>query len=298
VLEIQVPVDVTRKITITELETIIPPRSSTLCAGCPHLGSYWAIKKALKSGKENIPVINGDIGCYEQAGYGVKGVVPEINDSPSARYLSKLPYDFLDTLHIMGSGISLAQGEARSGIETGQYWAVAGDSTFFHSCMPGLANAVWNGTKVTFVIMDNSWTSMTGHQVCPATGLNPRNQATKIIPIEDVAKSLGVEHIEVVDPYDFSETGEAMKKASEFGGPSVVIARRECVLQVLRREGKRLPKTSVNSDLCTGCKTCLQLGCPAITFSDKKAGIDTLLCVNCGMCMQICPVTAIVEEKS
>jgi len=298
VLDLKLPNDDARKAVKTKLEALVPPRSSTLCAGCPHLGSYWAIKKALISGKENVPVVNGDIGCYEQAGYGVKGVVPETNELPSVRYSSKLPYDFLDTLHIMGSGISLAQGEARSGIETGQYWAVAGDSTFFHSCMPGLVNAVWNGTKITFVVMDNSWTSMTGHQVCPATGLNPRNQTTKIIPIEDVAKSLGIEFIEVVDPYDLAETGEAMKRASAFDGPSVVIARRECVLQVLRREGKQQPKTSVDNDRCTGCKTCLQLGCPAITFNDKKAGIDGLLCVNCGMCAQICPVKAIVEEKA
>ncbi len=273
------------------------PRSSTLCAGCPHLGSYWAIKKALKPGKENVPVINGDIGCYEQAGYGVKGQMPDASDLPSARYLSRLPYDFLDTLHIMGSGISLAQGEARSGVENGQYWAVAGDSTFFHSCMPGLVNAVWNGTNITFVVMDNSWTSMTGHQVCPATGLNPRNQATKIIPIEDVVKSLGVEHIEVVDPYDLPSTIAAMKKAAAFEGPSVVIARRECVLQVVSVKGKGLPRTLVIKDLCNGCKTCIQLGCPAITFEENKAGIDPLLCVNCGMCVQVCPTGAIVEEN-
>lgn len=297
VLDIQMPKDGERKSIKADLESIVCPRSSTLCAGCPHLGSYWAIKKALKAGKESNPVINGDIGCYEQAGYGVKGQMPDGSDLPSARYSSKLPYDFLDTLHIMGSGISLAQGEARSGVDHGQYWAVAGDSTFFHSCMPGLANAVWNGTKITFIVMDNSWTSMTGHQVCPATGLNPRNQATKIIPIEDVAKSLGVEHIEVVDPYDLPETIEAMKRASAFDGTSVVIARRECVLQVLRREGKPAPGTTVDSEKCTGCKTCLQLGCPAITFSDKKAGIDALLCVNCGMCVQICPTNAIIEEK-
>jgi len=127
------------------------------------------MKKALRHGVENVPVINGDIGCYEQAGYGVKGQMPEASNDPSKRYLSRLPSDFLDTLHIMGSGISLAQGEAHTGVENGQYWAGAWGSTFYHSCMPSLVNAVWNYANITFVVMDNYWVSMTGHQVCPAT---------------------------------------------------------------------------------------------------------------------------------
>ncbi len=179
ILGISIEKDTSRQAAKEAANAIVAPRSSTLCAGCPHLGTYWAMKKALRPGKESVPVINGDIGCYEQAGYGVKGQMPQATDEASARYLSRLPYDFLDTLHVMGSGLSLAQGEARAGVENGQYWAVSGDSTFFHSSMPSLVNAVWNGTKITFVVMDNSWTSMTGHQVCPATGLNPRNQTTK-----------------------------------------------------------------------------------------------------------------------
>lgn len=295
VLGISIEKDASRQAAKEAANAIVAPRSSTLCAGCPHLGTYWAMKKALRPGKENVPVINGDIGCYEQAGYGVKGQMPQATEDASARYLSRLPYDFLDTLHVMGSGLSLAQGEARAGVENGQYWAVAGDSTFFHSSMPSLVNAVWNGTKITFVVMDNSWTSMTGHQVCPATGLNPRNQTAKIIPIEDVARSLGVEHVEVVDPYNLQTTIDAMKRAAAFDGPSVVVTRRECVLQLVRREGKGVARTFVTDD-CNGCKTCIQLGCPAITFSNNRADIDPLLCVNCGMCVQVCPTNAIVEE--
>lgn len=295
VLDLSLPVNLERSAAKQEADSVVVPRSSTLCAGCPHLGTYWAMKKALRHGVENIPVVNGDIGCYEQAGYGVKGQMPEANADPAKRYLSRLPYDFLDTLHIMGSGISLAQGEAHSGVENGEYWAVAGDSTFYHSCMPSLVNAVWNNANITFVVMDNYWTSMTGHQVCPASGLNPRNQETKIIPIEDIASSLGVEHVEVVDPYDIAATIAAMKKASAFQGPSVVVARRECALQVLRRVGKGSTRTFV-TDACTGCTICVQLGCPATTFDNNLAGIDPLLCVNCGMCKQLCPENAIVEE--
>jgi indolepyruvate ferredoxin oxidoreductase alpha subunit len=295
ILDITLSVDLQREAAKQEANSVVVPRSSTLCAGCPHLGTYWAMKRALKPGVENVPVINGDIGCYEQAGYGVKGQMPEASADPAKRYLSRLPYDFLDTLHIMGSGISLAQGEAHSGVTNGQFWAVAGDSTFYHSCMPSLVNAVWNNANITFVVMDNYWTSMTGHQVCPATGLNPRNQETKIIPIENIVQSIGVEQIEVVDPYDISATIAAMKKASAFEGPSVVVARRECALQVLRRSGKGSTRTVI-TDACTGCTICVQLGCPATTFDNNKAGIDPLLCVNCGMCKQLCPENAIVEE--
>ncbi len=276
-----------------DVARLVIPRSSALCAGCPHLGTYWALRRALKSGRKHVPIANGDIGCYEQAGYGVKGYMPEPNDAPSAGYKSEVLYDFLDTLYVMGSGVSMAQGQVRAGYQDGQVVAVAGDSTFFHTCMPGLLNAVWNGTKLTFVVMDNTWTSMTGHQVCPATGMDARGHPAKTILIEDVARAFGVESVEVVDPYNLSEAEEAIRRALDFDGVAVVVARRECMLQVLRRERKWKEPVVITDD-CVGCGLCVQLGCPAITFQDDRAGIDPLLCVGCGICAQLCPSGAII----
>jgi indolepyruvate ferredoxin oxidoreductase alpha subunit len=277
-----------------EVSQLVIPRSSNLCAGCPHLGTYWALMQETQKDRKAIPIINGDIGCYEQAGYGVKGQMPRPSLDLTARYPTRTPYNFLDTLYVMGSGISMAQGETRSGYKNGPVVAVAGDSTFFHTCMPGLLNAVWNKTKVTFVVMDNSWTAMTGHQVCPATGINPSGSIAKKVLIEDVARSMGVESIQVTDPYNVPLTCMAIQCAMDYDGPSLVIARGECVLQVLRREGNKPTKTHVTED-CTGCKICVQVGCPAISYKDKKAVIDPILCVDCGICSQVCPHEAIVE---
>jgi len=280
-----------------EVAPLVIPRSSALCAGCSHLGTYWALRQALGEKPGDVPIANGDIGCYEQAGYGVKGQAPEPSDAASAHYDSTILYDFLDTLYVMGSGVSMAQGQMRAGYEGGQVVAVAGDSTFFHTCMPGLLNAVWNGTKLTFVVMDNSWTSMTGHQACPATGQTATGQPAKTIRIEEVARSLGVELVEVTDPYDLEETTRALRKALAFDGVAVVVTRGECMLQILRRERKYREPYTVTED-CAICGDCVKLGCPAITFSDEVgAGIDPILCVGCDICAQLCPCGAIVPGE-
>jgi indolepyruvate ferredoxin oxidoreductase alpha subunit len=278
-----------------EIAPLVIPRSSTLCAGCPHLGSYWALRKAMRSKGLQVPIINGDIGCYEQAGYGVKGQLPEASDRASAAHKPDVVYDMLDTLYVMGSGVSMAQGQVRAGYEDGQVVAVAGDSTFFHTCMPGLLNAVWNGTKLTFLVMDNYWTAMTGHQACPATGIRGGGRPAKTVLIEDVARAMGADMIEVVDPFDLAETTDALRRALETDGVSVIVSRQECMLQILRRE-KRYAEPFIVTDDCTSCGQCVQLGCPAITYSDAGAGIDSILCVGCGICAQLCPSEAIVAE--
>jgi indolepyruvate ferredoxin oxidoreductase alpha subunit len=280
-----------------QAQKLVAPRSSTLCAGCSHLATYWSLKQAAQTNKNTIPIINGDIGCYEQAGYGIKGEMPIPSKDNAAHYPTRTPYNFLDTLYIMGSGISMAQGEVRAGYQNGEVVAVAGDSTFFHTCMPGLLNAVWNDTKVTFVVMDNSWTAMTGHQVDPSSGFNGRGATTPKILIEDVARSLGVQFIKAVNAYDVEQTSQAIKEAIAFPGVAVIVSRAECMLQVLRKEGKKIAQSHIR-EVCTGCKICLQIGCPAINFQDRKAHIDPLLCVDCGLCIQVCPHQAISKENS
>jgi indolepyruvate ferredoxin oxidoreductase alpha subunit len=280
-----------------EIASLVIPRSSALCAGCSHLGSFWALRQAMGEKRQDVHIANGDIGCYEQAGYGVKGQMPEPSDAARAHHDSTVLYDFLDTLYVMGSGISMAQGQVRAGYQDGQVVAVAGDSTFFHTCMPALLNAVWNGTKLTFVVLDNFWTSMTGHQACPATGQTATGQPAKVIRIEDVARSLGVEFVEVTDPYDVEETTGALRRALTFDGVAVVVTRGECMLQILRRE-RKFKEPYIVTDDCAFCGDCVRLGCPAITFSDEfGAGIDPILCVGCDICAQLCPCGAIVPKE-
>jgi len=293
---IVLPEDEARSAIKSELAPLVTPRSSALCAGCSHLGTYWALREALDQSPDSIHIVNGDIGCYEQAGYGVKGQMPEASDAAQAHHDSSVVYDFLDTLYVMGSGVSMAQGQVRSGYTDGHVVAVAGDSTFFHTCLPGVLNAVWNGTKLTFVVMDNFWTSMTGHQPSPATRSGVGGQAATSILIEDVARSLGVESVQVVDPYDLQETTAAIRKALAFDGVAVVVARRECMLQILRRQRAYKEPYEVTDD-CLACGECLKLGCPAITFSEDGAGIDRLLCVGCDICAQLCPYEAIVPTE-
>lgn len=158
-----------------------------------------------------------------------------------------------------------------------------------------LANAVYNNADITFIVMDNSWTCMTGHQPNPTTGENIIGNDAPIIEIVEVVKSLEVKDIHISDAYDIERTSVSIKDALNFKGPSVVVVKRECALQVQRRKKIKNPLTYVDTKECIGCKKCIELGCPAVTFNekDKKAGIDKLSCVDCGLCRQVCPVGAI-----
>ena len=282
-----------------EITKKIAPRSSTLCAGCPHLGTYWSLKQVLQKIK-GVHIVNGDIGCYEQGGYGVFSHIIKSTNDNSKGYSISSPYETLDTIYVMGSGIGMAMGQSQAGYQDGKVLAVAGDSTFFHATLPAVANAVYTNADITFIVMDNSWTCMTGHQPNPTTGKSTTGGEASIIEISKVTRSLGIQDIHISDAYDIEKTSVDMKNALDFQGPSLVLVRGECALQVQRRKRTKHPKTYVDEKLCIGCKKCLELGCPAVTYNeqDKKAGIDKLLCVDCGLCKQVCPVNAIkVEEE-
>ena len=277
-----------------KLRGIVAPRSSTLCAGCSHLGSYWALKEALKD-FDGVHIINGDIGCYEQGGYGLFASKIKVNDEESKKYPIRSPYEILDTIYVMGSGIGLAQGQAQVGYKGGKVVAVAGDSTFIHATLPAVVNAVYSRADITFLVFDNRWTAMTGHQVNPNTGVDILGEEVEVFDIESVVKSMGVRSVGVADAYNLVDAKEEITAALEFEGPSVVILNGECMLQVQRRTKKGATQTWVDEETCNGCRSCVQLGCPAVTFNTKKkkAGIDEINCTDCGLCEQVCPYSAI-----
>lgn len=283
-----------------ELQSLVAPRSSTLCAGCSHLGTYSAIRESL-SKIEGVHIVNGDIGCYEQGGYGIFSAGLTGSKEDSKAYVPESPYDVLDTIYVMGSGISMAHGQSKVGYKDGKVLAVAGDSTFIHATLPALVNAVYNNSDITFLILDNRWTCMTGHQPNPNTYLHgpasePQEEA---FDIQGVVTAMGVKSLATVDAYDRAAMVEAIDAALAYEGPSVVVVTGECQLQKQRRVKKGIAKTHVRTDDCDGCKSCVQLGCPAIKFDihAKKSGIDVVACVDCGLCSQVCPNNAIKMRR-
>ena len=273
---------------------LVVPRSSSLCAGCSHLGSYWALRQALQR-RNGVHIVNGDIGCYEQGGYGIFSRQIEAGPEDSRRWPVQSPYEILDTNYVMGGGIGLAQGQAQVGYKGGKVVAVAGDSTFAHATLPAVLNAAYHRADITFLVLANNWTAMTGHQPNPTTGVTAMGDQAPVFDIEQAARALGITDVHTASAYDLEAARQAIEKALDHEGPSVVILTGECQLQVQRRTPVKDPKTRVDRERCNGCRMCVQLGCPAVTFDAdvKKAGIDTTLCVDCGLCVQVCPRKAI-----
>jgi len=180
------------------------------CNGCPHFSTYTALTKVLKTKKEFI--INGDIGCYELAGFGN-------NDKDDHKEMR----DLIDTLYVMGSGISISQGMYHAGYK-GKLIALAGDSTFFHSCIPGLINAVEHKIPLTYIIFDNRCTAMTGQQF----------NASNVLDIEKVVRSLNIDFVETVNSYNQKELEEVFEKSWDYKGVSVIITQGDCI-QLKRR---------------------------------------------------------------
>lgn len=256
-------------------------RMLTMCAGCPHRSSLYALKKAVKEVKGDLMnvVVNGDIGCYGLA------------HAP--------PMEFEDTYFAMGASIGVSQGMQQLGVDT---IAWIGDGTFFHAGIPALQNAVHNGAKIKIVVADNAAVAMTGFQTNPQMGRTATGDKVEPIMIEDIARASGVNFVKVVDAYDLEEAEKAFKEMLEFDGVAMVISRRACAMVAVREMRPNRPPTNyVDHETCIGCKQCLSsYGCPALMWDDetRKASIDTTLCMGCDSCAQMCPVGAIKRSES
>ncbi|NLO04193.1 MAG: indolepyruvate ferredoxin oxidoreductase subunit alpha [candidate division WS1 bacterium] len=251
----------------TTADEDLPPRPPTLCAGCPHRSVFTLLRK-LKA------YVTGDIGCY------TLGTLP--------------PLQALHTCLCMGAGINEAHGMQKVRGHEAPVVAVIGDSTFTHSGITGLVNIAYNAGVSTVVIVDNRTTAMTGGQVHPGVGETLSGMPGRALDFEALARAVGVEDVRVVDPYDMAATEAALRETMASPEPSVVIARRECVLMVRERR----PAPDFDADRCTRCGACIRIGCPALWAEDDGGKrpiprINTALCTGCLMCAQVCPVDAL-----
>ncbi|HVO67101.1 MAG TPA: indolepyruvate ferredoxin oxidoreductase subunit alpha [Syntrophales bacterium] len=264
----------------------IPPRPPNLCPGCPHRGLFYVLGKL-------DAFVTGDIGCY------------------TLSYMK--PLEGLHSCICMGASVGMAHGMSKALKDKGKgkVVGVIGDSTFIHSGMTPLLNMAYNKSEAVIVICDNRTTAMTGMQEHPATGYTLQGEKTKELDFATLATALGIDSVNVIDPYDIKATSKVLKKELSKSGPSVIISRKPCVLFKRSLKDKRKP-LAIDASICIGCKSCLKLGCPPITWTrfedmpEKKvkknvkkqegiAFIDSDLCSGCTVCQQICKVGAIVE---
>lgn len=246
----------------------LPVRPPVLCAGCPHRASFYAVKTAMKGRKA---VFTGDIGCYTLG--------------------NAKPLDMVDTCLCMGAGITIAQGLHRSEPDA-EHIAFIGDSTFFHTGIPGVINAVYNETDITVIVLDNSTTAMTGHQPHPGTGKTMMGDISRKVDIAGLLAACGVSHIVKCNPLALDSAVEAVKNAVEHPGVSAVIFEAPCIA-LFKPE-----QTLQVADTCIGCKKCIrEIGCPALSTEGKTVRIEPSLCYGCGLCAQICPVGAIGGDE-
>jgi indolepyruvate ferredoxin oxidoreductase alpha subunit len=223
-----------------------------------------------KSEEQGKLIITGDIGCYTLATYP--------------------PLRAMDTTACMGAGIGQALGMEKAGVE-GKVVAVIGDSTFLHSGITGVVDAVYNKSGVTIIILDNGTTAMTGHQEHPGTGISAKGKKTRMVELERLVKGVGVDDVKVVDAFNMKALRAAVKSSLESPELSVIIVRGACSVRLRKRSGQR----AVDIEKCDDCETCLRIGCPAIQKLDEQIYIDATLCAGdaCTICEQLCPKKAI-----
>jgi indolepyruvate ferredoxin oxidoreductase alpha subunit len=263
-----------KRLHIADPEDLAAARPITVCAGCPHRGTFMAINKALHNLKlkRDQVMVTGDIGCT------ILGMNP--------------PFETVWNEVAMGSSISLAQGYLHSGLRT-PVIATMGDSTFFHGGMPGLINAVQHQANVTLIVMDNGWTAMTGMQTNPGTADAFQLPGNRRIDLAELIPAMGVEHFFTIDPFDLDHATATIQGALALPGVKVVLAQQECAIQAQRR-GLKAGTVQVDAEACTLCKRCVVVtGCPAISLGEEAIVIDQSLCHGCGLCAQVCTFDAI-----
>ncbi|MBR5552495.1 MAG: indolepyruvate ferredoxin oxidoreductase subunit alpha [Clostridia bacterium] len=252
-----------------EISENIPVRPPVMCAGCPHRGTFYVLKKLGLT-------VSGDIGCY------TLGAVA--------------PLASVDTTICMGASVSAALGmaKARGNDFAKKLVSVIGDSTFMHSGITGLIDIVYNKGINTVIILDNSITGMTGHQDNPTTGRTIKGEPTKQVNLIELCKACGIDRVVVADPFDVKNFEKVVKAETEADEPSVIIAQRPCaLLKTVKYTGH-----CKIGDNCRNCKLCMKLGCPAISVRDGKVFIDETQCNGCGLCINVCPFGAITKEEN
>ncbi len=239
-------------------------RPPVMCAGCPHRGVFYVLNKLKLT-------VNGDIGCY------TLGAVA--------------PLSAVDTCVCMGASVGMAHGFKKATDGNSKNVAVIGDSTFLHSGVTGLINAVYNQSGITLLILDNSTTGMTGHQQHPATGKNLKGEPAPVVLIDELCRACGVKDLQIVDAYDVDAVEKAVKAATASDEVSVIIAQRPCALL-----DKKSVKPKVEVKDCKNCGKCMKLGCPAISKGEKGIVIDKSQCVGCEVCVAVCPFGCLQKE--
>ena len=260
--------------TITDVQ--VAKRPPALCPGCPHRGFFYTLSK-----NKNY-VVTGDIGCY------TLGFAPPLN--------------CMDVCICMGGGFSAGMGMAKSfqreGVTDKVVFGVMGDSTFFHSGMTGAAEIIYNNGRMIPCVLDNRITGMTGHQDNPGSGYTLMGEEAPMLSVESIFKTYGFDPVLTVDPQDLAAmkaTVNTAVAALNEGKHPAIVTRRPCLL--IKRVKHDLGRWVVNTDKCVGCKSCLKVGCPAISMENGKAAVDRTQCVGCTVCAQACPVGAIEKEE-
>ncbi len=242
----------------------LPARPPVLCPGCPHRAVFYTLNTL----KLNV---TGDIGCY------TLGALAPLNS--------------MDTCICMGASIGTALGmeKARGRDFAERVVAVIGDSTFLHTGINGLMDVVYNQGITTTIILDNSITGMTGHQNHPGTGKNIKGAPSPSVDLVKLVESIGINHVYVIDPYNLEEASRIIERETERHEPSVIIFRRPCFL-ITKGTGD---KALFNNNNCTECGKCLRIGCPAIANNKGRPDINPVLCVGCGLCVELCEHNAL-----